>query len=122
MKVLIGDPVSEEGIEILRQHAEVDVKLGLKEDELVATIGDYEAVVVRSQTRITAKVIQAGKKLQVVARAGAGVDTIDVDEATRHGIMILQDRLLNFVSSDDGLPTGLPRLLRRVSMARLLSL
>ncbi len=99
MKVLISDPVSEEGIEILRQHAEVDVRLGLKEDELVATIGDYEAIVVRSQTRVTDKVIQAGKKLQVIARAGAGVDTIDVDEATRRGIAVVNAPTGNTISA-----------------------
>jgi len=99
MKVLIGDPVSEKGIEILRQHAEVDVKTGLKEDELVAAIGDYDAIVVRSQTRVTDKVIQAGKKLQVIARAGAGVDTIDVDEATRHGIMVVNAPTGNTISA-----------------------
>jgi len=99
MKVLISDPVSEEGIEILRQHAEVDVKTGLKEDELVATIGDYDAIVVRSQTRVTDKVIQAGKKLQVIARAGAGVDTIDVDEATRHGIVVINAPTGNTISA-----------------------
>ena len=71
MKVLIADSVSSEGIDILSKHAEVDVKLGLKEDELAATIGDYEAIVVRSQTKVTAKVIEAGKKLQVIARVGA---------------------------------------------------
>jgi len=63
MKVLIGDSISEEGIAILRQHAEVDIKTGLKEDELVGIIGDYDAIMVRSQTRVTDKVIQAGKKL-----------------------------------------------------------
>jgi len=99
MKVLICDPVSEEGIEVLRSHAEVDIRLGLKEEELVATIGDYEAVVVRSQTRVTAKVIQAGKKLQVIARAGAGVDTIDVDEATRHGIVVVNAPTGNTISA-----------------------
>lgn len=60
MKVLVADPISEEGINILRSQAEVDVKVGLKSEELTAIIGDYEALVVRSQTRVTAKIIGDG--------------------------------------------------------------
>ena len=89
MKVLIADPLSEEGVDILRSHAEVDVRTGLKPEELIAIIGDYDALVVRSQTQVSASVIQAGKKLQVIARAGVGVDNIKVDEATRHGIVVV---------------------------------
>ncbi|MFC1948891.1 phosphoglycerate dehydrogenase [Chloroflexota bacterium] len=89
MKVLVADAVSEEGINILRSYAEVDVKTDLKPEELVSIIGDYEALVVRSQTRVTAGVIEAGKKLQIIARAGVGVDNIDVDEATRRGIVVV---------------------------------
>jgi len=99
MKVLICDSVSEKGIEILHQQAEVDIKTGLKEDELVAIIGDYDAMMVRSQTRVTAKVIQAAKKLQVIARAGAGVDTIDMDEATRQGIVVVNAPTGNTISA-----------------------
>ena len=89
MKVLIADSVSETGIDILRDAAEVDVKTGLKEEELVSLIGDYEALVVRSQTQVTARVIEAGKKLQVIGRAGVGIDNIDVQEATRRGIAVI---------------------------------
>ncbi len=89
MKVLVADPVSEEGVEILRSYAEVDVKVGLKPEELISIIGGYEALVVRSQTQVTAKVIEAGNKLQVIARAGVGVDNIDVDEATQRGIIVV---------------------------------
>ncbi len=89
MKVLVADSVDKEGIDILRTATEVDVKTGLKEDELVAIIGDYDALVVRSQTQVTAKVIQAGKKLQVIGRAGVGIDNINVEEATRHGIVVV---------------------------------
>ena len=99
MKILIADQVSEEGIDILRSRAEVDVKVGLKEDQLASIIGDYDAIVVRSQTRVTGKVIHAGKKLQVIARAGAGVDTIDVDEATRHGIVVVNAPTGNTISA-----------------------
>ena len=81
MKVLVVEPISNEGIDILRSYAQVDIKLGLKSEEIISTIGDYEALVVRSQTQVSAKVIEAGGKLQVIARAGVGVDNIDVEEA-----------------------------------------
>ncbi|GAF77367.1 unnamed protein product [marine sediment metagenome] len=89
MRVLVADLISNEGIDVLRSYAQVDIRLGLKSEEIISTIGDYETLVVRSQTQVSAKVIEAGKKLQVIARAGVGVDNIDVEEATRRGIMIV---------------------------------
>ena len=99
MKVLIAEPVSEEGIDILRRHAEVDVKPELKPEELISVIGDYEALVVRSQTKVTAQVIAAGKKLQVIGRAGVGVDNVDVEEATRRGIVVVNAPTGNTISA-----------------------
>jgi len=99
MKVLIADKLAEEGIKILQPHAEVDVKTGLKPEELMATIGDYDALIVRSQTKVTADVIRAGKKLQVIARAGVGVDNVDVDEATQHGIIVVNAPTGNTISA-----------------------
>lgn len=89
MKILVSDPVAKEGIEALKAQAEVDVKLGLKPEELKSIIGDYEALVVRSETKATADIIQAGKKLQVIARAGVGLDNIDVEAATRQGVVVV---------------------------------
>jgi len=99
MKVLVADPISAEGTDILRDHAQVDIKPGLTPEELISTIGDYDALVVRSQTKVTAKVIEAGKKLQVIARAGVGVDNIDVDEATRRGIVVVNAPTSNTISA-----------------------
>jgi len=99
MKVLVADPISNEGIDILRSYAQVDIKPGLKPEELISTIGDYEALIVRSQTKVPAKVIEAGKRLQVIARAGVGVDSIDVEEATRYGIMVVNAPTANTVSA-----------------------
>jgi len=89
MKVLITEPFSEEGKAILAQHAVVDVKTGLTEDALVDVIGQYEALVVRSATQVNNRVIEAGKRLLVIGRAGTGVDNIDIDAATRHGIVVV---------------------------------
>jgi D-3-phosphoglycerate dehydrogenase len=99
MKVLITDPISEEGINILRKHAEVDVKTGIKPAEIISIIGDYEALVVRSQTQVTADIIAAGKRLQVIARAGVGIDNIDIDEATRRGIVVVNAPTGNTISA-----------------------
>jgi D-3-phosphoglycerate dehydrogenase (EC 1.1.1.95) len=87
-RILVSDPLAEEGLEILRREYEVDVLTDLKEDELVRKIGDYDALLVRSGTEVTAKVIEAGKKLRFIGRAGAGVDNIDMDAATRRGIIV----------------------------------
>jgi len=99
MKVLITDSIAEEGIELLRKHAEIDVKLGLKPEEIIPIIGDYEALVVRSQTKVTNEVIEAGKKLQVIARAGVGVDNIDVEVATLNGVIVVNAPTGNTISA-----------------------
>jgi len=99
MKVLITEPIAEEGLSILRQQAEVDVRVGIKPDELKAIIGQYDALIVRSQTQVSAEVIKAGQKLQVIARAGAGVDNIDMDEATLQGIVVVNAPTGNTISA-----------------------
>ena len=99
MKVLIADPIANEGIEALRAHGEVDVKLGLSLDELLAIIGEYDALVVRSDTQVPKEVIEAGEKLQVIARAGVGVDNIDVEAATSKGIVVVNAPSGNITSA-----------------------
>jgi D-3-phosphoglycerate dehydrogenase len=99
MRILIADPIASEGIELLRTHAEVDVRTGLKPEELVGIVGDYDALVVRSETEVSAEVIAAGEKLQVIGRAGVGVDNIDVEAATRQGIVVVNAPLGNVVSA-----------------------
>ncbi len=99
MKILITDPVPDEGIAILRSTAEVDIKTGLKPEEIKAIIGNYEALLVRSQTKVTGDIIEAGKKLEVIARAGVGIDNIDVETATRCGIMVVNAPTGNTVSA-----------------------
>src|SRR4030042_801244 len=103
MKILIADPLAQEGIEALKAQAEVDVKVGLKPEELKAIIGDYEALIVRSETKATAEIIQAGKKLQVIARAGVGLDNIDIEAAPRQGVVV--------VNAPPGIPSLRPSIL-----------
>lgn len=99
MKVLVADPLSKEGVNIMSKCAEVDVKTGLKPEELTAIIGEYDALVVRSQTQVTAPIIKAGKKLQVIARAGVGVDNIDLDAATQNGVIVVNAPTGNTISA-----------------------
>ena len=98
-KVLITDSISEEGIDILRKEAQVDIKTDLKPEEIIAIIGDYDALMVRSQTKVTAAIIEAGKKLQVIARAGVGIDNVDVEAATRCGVVVVNAPTGNTVSA-----------------------
>lgn len=99
MKVLVTEPISDEGLDIIRGSAQVDVKLEPKPQELISIIGDYEALIVRSQTKVTPEVIQAGKKLQVIARAGVGIDNVNVEEATRRGIVVVNAPTGNTISA-----------------------
>jgi len=98
-KVLVTDPIAQDGIDVLAPHAQVDVRLGLPQRELIAAIGEYDVLIVRSETQVTAEVIEAGKKLQVIGRAGVGVDNIDLQAATRRGIIVVNAPLGNTVSA-----------------------
>ncbi|MBI4297345.1 MAG: phosphoglycerate dehydrogenase [Chloroflexi bacterium] len=98
-RVLVTDPIAQEGIDILKGGAEVDVRLGLPKDKLIASLGDYDALVVRSETKVTAEVIEAGQRLQVIGRAGVGVDNIDVEAASRRGIIVVNAPEGNTISA-----------------------
>jgi D-3-phosphoglycerate dehydrogenase len=89
MRVLVSDPVAEDGVEYLRRHAEVDLRIGMTPEELVRIIPEYDALVVRSETKVRAEVIESGTRLRVIGRAGVGVDNIDVAAATRRGILVV---------------------------------
>jgi D-3-phosphoglycerate dehydrogenase len=99
MKVLVSDSLSEHGIEILEKGTEVDVKTGMSPEELKACIGEYDALVVRSQTQVTEDVIEAAKNLKIIGRAGVGVDNIDVEAATQRGIIVINAPEGNMISA-----------------------
>ncbi len=88
-KVLVSDPLAEAGVAILRGRAAVDVRTGLPREELLAILPEYDALIVRSETKVTAEVLAAGTRLRVVTRAGVGTDNIDVPAATERGIAVL---------------------------------
>jgi D-3-phosphoglycerate dehydrogenase len=88
-KVLVSDPIAPEGIAILKQVADVDVKTGLPKDELASIIGEYDALAVRSETKVTADILEKATNLKIIGRAGVGVDNIDVAKATERGILVV---------------------------------
>lgn len=89
MKVLIADRIEDKGVSILKEFAEVTVQTDITSKELIESVEDFDAVVVRSRTKITREVIESARRLKVIARAGVGVDNIDVEAATERGIMVV---------------------------------
>src|SRR6202022_3014393 len=118
-KVLVADSISQKGVELLQEGGRllVDVKIGLKEAELLSIVADYSAIVVRSQTKITEKVIEAAKKLKAVGRAGVGVDNVDVDTATRRGIIVMNTPGGNTVSTAEHAFSLLVSIARNIPQA-----
>jgi len=88
-KVLVSDPIDQVGIDILSQVAQVDIKTDLSPEQLVQIISEYDALMIRSGTRVTQAMIDAGKQLKIIGRAGVGVDNVDVLAATRRGILVV---------------------------------
>ena len=99
MRVLVTEPLSERGLNLLRKDFDVDVRPELVREGLAEAIGPYAALIVRSQTKVTAEVIQAAENLRVVARAGIGLDNVDVEAATRRGVMVVNAPQSNIVSA-----------------------
>jgi D-3-phosphoglycerate dehydrogenase len=117
MRVLVTDPIAEEGLAELRRFAEVDVRLGLSGAELLNAVAGVEALVVRSETRVTAEVIEAGARLQVVGRAGVGVDNIDVEAATRRGVLVVNSPTGNTIAATEHTMAMLLALARNIPQA-----
>ena len=88
-KVLCPEKLSSDGLSLLRKTLDVDEKKGLTPEELIQIIPEYDALLVRSETKVTAQLLEAAKKLKVVARAGVGVDNVDVPAATKLGIIVV---------------------------------
>ena len=89
MKVLVADAINEKGIENLKEVAEVVVDTSITPEDLVKTIGEYDGIIVRSRTKVTKEVIDKADNLKIIARAGVGVDNIDLNAATEKGIMVV---------------------------------
>jgi D-3-phosphoglycerate dehydrogenase len=116
-RVLVSDPVAPEGVDLIRKVAHVDVRTGLAPDELIAAIPGYRALVVRSETKVTRAVIEAGRELLVVGRAGVGVDNIDLDAATERGVIVVNAPQGNTVAAAEHTIALLLALARHIPRA-----
>ncbi len=99
MRILVADPLAEDGVARLREAAEVEVRTKQTEDQLVELVPGFDALVVRSETKVTARVLDAARNLKVVGRAGVGVDNIDVTAATRKGILVVNAPRGNIIAA-----------------------
>ena len=97
--VLVADQIAEQGIERLRERHDTVVRTGLSEDELIEAVADVSGIIVRSQTQVTERIIEAAPQLEVIGRAGVGVDNIDLDAATARGVVVVNAPLSNTMSA-----------------------
>jgi D-3-phosphoglycerate dehydrogenase len=118
-KILIADSISQRGIDELSREGALDItiKPGLSETELIEIIPEFSAIVVRSQTKVTADILKAGGKLRAVGRAGVGVDNVDVEAATRRGIVVLNAPGGNTVSTAEHAFSLLLSVARKIPQA-----
>jgi D-3-phosphoglycerate dehydrogenase / 2-oxoglutarate reductase len=116
VRVLVAEPLAGEGLELLKAHHEVDERIGLPRDELCAIVGDYDALVVRSQVQADAELIEAGRRLLVIGRAGVGVDNVDLEAATRAGIVVVNAPTGNTIAAAEHTLALLYALARRVAV------
>jgi len=118
-KVLVSDTLAEEGIEVFRraEGIEVDVETNLSPEELKAVIPEYDAIAIRSATRLTADIIEAGERLKVIGRAGIGVDNVDIEAATRKGIVVMNTPEGNTITTAEHTISLMLSMARRIPQA-----
>ena len=120
IKILITDRIAKEGVALLRTElpqAQIDERPGMKPDQLKAIIGEYHALIVRSETQITEDILAAATHLKIVGRAGVGVDNIDTETATRQGIMVVNSPTGNIVAAAEHTIAMLMALARQIPTA-----
>jgi D-3-phosphoglycerate dehydrogenase / 2-oxoglutarate reductase len=117
VRILVAEPIAPEGVALLRAHHEVDERPGLTPAELCASLAEYDALVVRSQVQVDALVIAAGPRLQVIGRAGVGVDNVDLEAATRAGITVVNAPTGNTIAATEHTLALLYGVARKVAAA-----
>ena len=117
MRILVAEPIAPEGLTKLRAAHDVDELVGRSPGEYLAVIGEYDALVVRSQVQVDAALLEAGTRLQVIGRAGVGVDNVDLDAATRAGITIVNAPTGNTIAAAEHTLALLLALARRIAPA-----
>jgi D-3-phosphoglycerate dehydrogenase / 2-oxoglutarate reductase len=117
MRILVTEPLADRGLSVLREDFDVDVRTELASGGLAEAIGPYDALVVRSQTRVDAGIFEVGSNLKVVARAGIGLDNVDVEAATRRGVMVVNAPQSNVLSAAEHTMALLLALARNLPQA-----
>jgi D-3-phosphoglycerate dehydrogenase len=120
LKVLISDNISPKSIEILKKSGlEVDVKTGMKPEELKACISDYHGLIIRSATKVTSGIINAAKNLKVIGRAGSGLDNVDKTAATKKGIVVMNTPGGNTITTAEHTISLMVSLARQIPQATM---
>src|SRR4030042_1762028 len=119
IKILVSDPLSEEGLKILKDVKEfqVDCLTDLKPEKLKEVIKDYDALIVRSATKVTRDIIGAAAKLKVIGRAGVGLDNVDLEAATQKGIIVMNKPAGNTISTAEHTMSMILALSRNIPQA-----
>ncbi len=117
MRVLVKEKIADSGVELLRRNFDVDLGLEMSEDELREAIGSYDAVLIRSATKLTAELIERAERLKVIGRAGTGVDNVDIPAATRRGIVVANAPEANSVAAAEHTLALMLALYRNVPQA-----
>jgi D-3-phosphoglycerate dehydrogenase len=120
IRILIADRIAQEGVDLLRSQipeAQIDIHPGLKPEQLKSSIGNYTALIVRSETQVTGEILAAAKQLKIVGRAGVGVDNIDIEAATRFGIMVVNSPTGNIIAAAEHTIAMLMALARHIPAA-----
>ena len=119
MKVLVSDPLSQKGLEVLEQAKglEYDLKTGLTPEELKKVIQEYDAIIIRSETKLKADIIEAGNRLRVIGRAGIGLDNVDIPMATKKGIVVMNTPQENAIAAAEHTIAMMLSISRKVPQA-----
>src|SRR5271167_663840 len=118
-RVLLSDALAAQGVDVLKRNPRisVDVKIGLQPAELAGIVAPYHALVIRSATKVTREVIEAATSLKVIGRAGVGVDNVDLEAATRRGIVVMNSPTGNSVTTAEHAVTMMMALARHIPAA-----
>ncbi|MGH2885603.1 MAG: NAD(P)-dependent oxidoreductase, partial [Solirubrobacteraceae bacterium] len=116
-RVLVAEKIGHSGIELLKEHFDVDVGVGWSREELEERIGEYDGVLIRSATKLDAPLISRARRLRAVGRAGVGVDNVDVDAATKAGIIVANAPQSNVITAAEHTMALLLALARNVPQA-----
>ncbi|MCH7569031.1 MAG: phosphoglycerate dehydrogenase [Deltaproteobacteria bacterium] len=119
MKILVSDPLAPQGLELFQRAPgfDVDVRLELKPAELIGLIGDYQGLVIRSGTKVTSEVVEAAQNLKVIGRAGVGVENVDVEAASKKGIVVMNTPGGNDVTTAEHTISLMTSLARHIPQA-----